>query len=103
MGRARTRAGPGGSGREMTRRGKFARVIGFACSLCVLATAWAAEVPNLKTVPLWPDGSPNNPAAGPRPTMEIYLPFSPEHAIPATIVICPGGGYGGLSPYERLF
>jgi acetyl esterase/lipase len=79
---------------------------------CVAAWAvtvgWAAEAPvstapNTRVVPLWPDGCPNNPANGPRPTMEIYLPFSPEHAIAATIVICPGGGYGGLSPYERLF
>lgn len=56
-----------------------------------------------RVVELWPDGSPNNPPGGPRPTMEIYAPFVPEHAQPATIVICPGGGYSGLSPYERLF
>lgn len=56
-----------------------------------------------RVVPLWPDGSPNNPAAGPRPTLEIYAPFVPEHSLPATIVICPGGGYAALSAYERLF
>jgi acetyl esterase/lipase len=54
-------------------------------------------------VSLWPDGSPNNPADGPRPTMEIFLPFVPDYSIAATIVICPGGGYAGLSRYERLF
>ncbi|MBI5381921.1 MAG: alpha/beta hydrolase [Opitutae bacterium] len=54
-------------------------------------------------LPLWPDGSPNNPATGPRPVVELYRPFVPAAALPAVIVICPGGGYGGLSPYERLF
>ena len=56
-----------------------------------------------RLVPLWADGSPNNPAEGARPMLEIFSPFDPAHAIAATIVILPGGGYGGLSPYERLF
>ncbi len=55
------------------------------------------------TYPLWPDGSANNPAQGARPALEIFAPFSPEHAIPATVVILPGGGYAGLSRFERLF
>lgn len=73
----------------------------------LLPVAFAVEAPPRpssvapRVVALWPDGSPNNPADGPRPTMEIYHPFSSE--IAATIVICPGGGYSGLSPYERLF
>lgn len=56
-----------------------------------------------RIVPLWADGSPNNPDDGRRPELEIFSPFDPHHAIAATIVILPGGGYGGLSPYERLF
>jgi acetyl esterase/lipase len=35
--------------------------------------------------------------------LEIFSPFSPDHAIPATIVILPGGGYTVISRYERLF
>lgn len=53
-------------------------------------------------VPLWPDGSPNNPKDGPRPTLEIYRTFTPARPVGATIVIVPGGGYGMLSPYEKI-
>lgn len=78
--------------------------VGAACALIAGAAAAESVSPTAtRIVPLWPEGSPNNPAESPRPTMEIFLPFSPEHAIPATIVICPGGGYAGRSPYERLF
>jgi len=52
-------------------------------------------------VPLWPDGSPHNPPDGPRPSLEIYRPFTDTHA-GATFVIIPGGGYSILSPYHRL-
>ena len=54
-------------------------------------------------VPLWPDGSPHNPPGQTRPTLEIFAPFSPDHSIPATVVILPGGGYTVISRYERLF
>ncbi len=81
-----------------------------ALGLLSLASASASSAPApgaepllRKIVNLWPDGSPNNPPRGPRPTMVIYYPISPGHAIPAVIVICPGGGYGSLSPYEKLF
>ncbi len=67
------------------------------------AGATGAPAADPQVVALWPDGSPNNSADGPRPTMEIFLPFAPAHAIAATIVICPGGGYAGLSRFERLF
>lgn len=68
-----------------------------------LAPFLSAEV-NHKVVNLWPDESPNNNVTkGQRPNMEIFYPISPKYAIPAVIVICPGGGYGSLSPYERLF
>lgn len=50
--------------------------------------------------PLWPDGSAHNPANGPRPTLEIFYPFT-NPGLPAVMVILPGGGYGMLSGYER--
>ena len=56
-----------------------------------------------EVIPLWPDGSPNNPADGPRPTLEIYRPFTPARPANATIVILPGGGYSMLSPFEKVF
>jgi len=61
--------------------------------LCVLQTARAAEP---KTELLWPKGAPG--AKGDtekdKPTLIIYMP---EKANGAGIVICPGGGYGGLA------
>lgn len=56
-----------------------------------------------QVVPLWPDGSANNPPDGPRPTLEIYRTFAPARSAGATIVILPGGGYSLLSPFEKLF
>jgi acetyl esterase/lipase len=51
--------------------------------------------------PLWPEGAPG--ALGKEdkdiPTLTPYLP-DPAKATGAAIVICPGGGYGGLAPHE---
>jgi acetyl esterase/lipase len=51
-----------------------------------------------KEMPLWPKGAPgaigNEPAD--RPTLTLYRPPS-EKATGAAIVVCPGGGYGGLA------
>ncbi len=51
--------------------------------------------------PLWPDGAPG--ALGKEdkdiPTLTPYLP-EPGKATGASVVICPGGGYGGLAPHE---
>jgi acetyl esterase/lipase len=51
---------------------------------------------------LWEEGSPNNPEGKARPCLEIYRAFSRNPAVSHTVVILPGGGYGGISPYERL-
>ncbi len=64
------------------------------------------------TLPLWPDGVPNH-NSGERvekqehrdilwvtqvqePAIEVYLPTK-RHATGTAILICPGGGYGGLA------
>lgn len=51
--------------------------------------------------PLWPAGAPG--ALGERdqdkPTLTVYLPEK-EKATGAAMVICPGGGYGGLAGHE---
>ncbi|HXG46972.1 MAG TPA: alpha/beta hydrolase [Methylomirabilota bacterium] len=53
------------------------------------------------SLPLWPDGAPG--ALGREekdvPTLTPFLP-DPAKASGAAIVICPGGGYGGLAPHE---
>ena len=52
-------------------------------------------------LPLWPDGAPG--ALGKEdkdiPTLTAYLP-APDIATSAAIVVCPGGGYGGLAGHE---
>jgi acetyl esterase/lipase len=48
--------------------------------------------------PLWPKGAPGALGAEDRdiPTLTAFLP-SPNMATGAAVVICPGGGYGGLA------
>ena len=52
-------------------------------------------------IPLWPDGAPGalGKADKDTPTLTPYFPAT-EKATGAAVVICPGGGYGGLAPYE---
>ncbi len=69
-------------------------------AVCLVASALArAEMQ--PPLPLWPDGAPG--ALGKEdkdiPTLTPYLP-DPGVATGAAIVICPGGGYAGLAPYE---
>jgi acetyl esterase/lipase len=51
--------------------------------------------------PLWPDGAPGSLGNAEKdiPTLTVYLP-APDQATGAAIVICPGGGYGGLANHE---
>jgi acetyl esterase/lipase len=54
-----------------------------------------------QTVLLWPQGAPDafGQAEKDKPTLTVYLP-DPAKATGAAMVICPGGGYGGLAPHE---
>ena len=66
----------------------------------LLLTAALHAAP-LAPLPLWPEGAPG--ALGEKdedkPTLTAFLP-APEKATGAAIVICPGGGYGGLAGHE---
>jgi len=68
-------------------------------ALLLLATLMRAETKD--PIPLWPDGAPG--ALGKEdkdiPTITPYLP-EPDKATGAAMVICPGGGYGGLAQHE---
>lgn len=61
----------------------------------------SAQAQPTNSFPLWPEGAPG--ALGKEdkdiPTLTPYLP-DPAKASGAAIVICPGGGYGGLAPHE---
>jgi acetyl esterase/lipase len=61
--------------------------------LLVAGPAWGAEP---KTEPLWPAGAPGalGNEAKDKPTLIIYQPEKPNGT---AIVVCPGGGYGGLA------
>src|SRR5262249_42633892 len=64
-----------------------------ALALLVTVSALAQRVELL-----WPDGAPGAVGSEDRdkPAITIYLP-APEKSSGAAVVICPGGGYGGLS------
>jgi acetyl esterase/lipase len=63
----------------------------------------SAQAQPTNSFPLWPEGAPG--ALGKEdkdiPTLTPYLP-DPAKATGAAIVICPGGGYGGLAPHEGV-
>jgi len=69
--------------------------------LAFLLTAVSVHGAELAPVLLWPSGAPG--ALGDKdddkPTLTAFLP-DPDKATGAAIVICPGGGYGGLAPHE---
>jgi len=69
--------------------------------LLALSTALSLHAAPLEPIPLWPNGAPG--ALGDKdddkPTLTAFLP-SADKATGAAIVICPGGGYGGLAPHE---
>lgn len=66
-----------------------------------LLFAFQIEAQTGPAFPLWPDGAPG--ALGKTdkdiPTLTPYLPKS-DVANGAAMVICPGGGYGGLAKHE---
>ena len=68
-----------------------------ACGLVLAILTSAATAAGPKPELLWPDGAPlldaNKPATA--PTITVHMPESGK-SNGAAVVICPGGGYGGL-------
>jgi acetyl esterase/lipase len=64
----------------------------------LLGLSYVAGAAEPKVELLWPDRAPGTTgdAAGDKPTLTIYLPPQ-EKATGASMVICPGGGYGALA------
>ncbi|MDA7613975.1 DUF1080 domain-containing protein [Verrucomicrobiales bacterium] len=54
-----------------------------------------------EALPLWPDGAPGAIGNEPKdiPSVQAYLPKG-ANAPAAAVVVCPGGGYGGLARHE---
>jgi acetyl esterase/lipase len=70
-------------------------------SALFLFASFTLHAAPLAPVPLWPQGAPGalGSADTDIPTLTAFLP-SPEKASGAAIVVCPGGGYGGLAEHE---
>jgi acetyl esterase/lipase len=65
------------------------------CATSVLAS------PEPQSIVLWPSGAPGALGKEPKdvPTLTVYLPEQGQSS-GAAMVICPGGGYGGLAAHE---
>lgn len=74
------------------------RLVG-GIGLVALAVVVVAEP--LSPVLLWPEGAPGarGTAEADKPTLTPYLPDA-ARASGAAMVVCPGGGYGGLAAHE---
>ena len=71
------------------------------CLIVMLAAVGSLRAEPLAPVVLWPDGAPGalGKEAKDIPTLTPYL-AAEDKATGAAVVICPGGGYGGLAPHE---
>jgi acetyl esterase/lipase len=73
----------------------------FILLFALLSATAFSQAQSSNPFPLWPGGAPG--ALGTRtndiPTLTPYLPDAAK-ATGAAIVICPGGGYGGLANHE---
>ena len=69
-------------------------------SLIVMASLALARAEMQTPAPLWPNGAPGalGTSSNDIPMLTPYLCTS--NATGAAMVICPGGGYGGLAPHE---
>jgi acetyl esterase/lipase len=72
------------------------RNLALAASIFLIGANCMAAEPT--SIPLWTDGAPGTPATKPEdePTLTLTRPVK-DVATRAAIIICPGGGYGGLS------
>jgi acetyl esterase/lipase len=74
------------------------RLLAGLLALLLPAAAFAQQP---SEAPLWKDGAPGALGTEPKdiPTLTPFLP-APAKATGAAIVVCPGGGYGGLAKHE---
>jgi acetyl esterase/lipase len=90
----------------LTESGAFTPLFPLLAALVFLACGASpsrAQEPAPAPVPLWPAGKAPG-ALGERPedhpTITPYLPGAPSGVPRPAMVICPGGGYGGLADHE---
>lgn len=69
--------------------------------MLVLAGSLAVHAQSTNSFPLWPDGAPGALGKEDKDTPTLTPFIAPaEKATGAAMVICPGGGYGGLAQHE---
>ncbi len=70
-------------------------------TLAAFLLSAAIHAAPLEAIPLWPGGAPGALGTSDK-DIPTLTPFLPElgKATGMAIVICPGGGYGGLAPHE---
>jgi len=82
---------------EMNRCARRGGKIGLlVASICLAAGIAPADGPKVEL--LWPKGAPGAKGDTPndKPTLNVWLPPA-DKAVGTGVVICPGGGYGGLA------
>ena len=69
--------------------------------LALVGWSTTTQCQNTNSFPLWPGGAPGALGTADKdiPTLTPFLP-DPSKATGAAIVVCPGGGYGGLASHE---
>lgn len=72
-----------------------------AASAAILASVATAPAEVQPAFPLWANGAPGAQGTGPDdiPTLTPFVPESAK-ATGAAMIVCPGGGYGGLADHE---
>lgn len=88
--------------RNTHRENSMIRRVFLTCTLTIMSLANVpGEAPAAEVITLWPDGTPG--AKGTedvdKPTLTVYRPAEGKNS-GASVVVCPGGGYGGLAPHE---
>jgi acetyl esterase/lipase len=76
---------------------RLPRLVFLLASIFITENATAQEV-----ITLWPGGTPGAKGTEPAdvPTLTVYKPAEGKNK-GAAIVVCPGGGYGGLAAHEN--
>lgn len=77
------------------------KILLFASLFFLFANVILAQQQRPEPIPLWPNGAPQAKGSNPAdiPSIQIYKPAQ-NLATGAAIVVCPGGGYGGLADHE---
>lgn len=76
-------------------------LLGMLAMAILPEAAQAAPPPTSQPLRLWEDDAPGAKGTTPAdiPTLTVYAP-SAEKSTGAAVVVCPGGGYGGLADHE---